>query len=51
MKPFVPVENLEWFKSFIKKNDTERMHLSRTWSSDSELESNSDAESTLSQYF
>ena len=49
MKPFVPIENLEWFKTFIKKNDPDKMHPSHIWSSDSSLESNSDAESTLSQ--
>jgi hypothetical protein len=47
MKPFVPIEDLEWFKLFIRKNDSEK---ARDASSDSSIASNnSDAESTLSQ--
>jgi len=49
MKPFVPIENLEWFKLFIRKNESDR---ARDLSSDSSLAASgndSDAESTLSQ--
>jgi hypothetical protein len=47
MKPFIPKENLEWFKKFINKNNDENVNA--YWSSESSLNSNSDAESILSQ--
>lgn len=51
MKPFVPKQNLEWFKKFVKTN-TESVNEQKNvyWSSESSLNSNgSDAESILSQ--
>lgn len=50
IKPFIPNENLEWFKKFIKINN-DSLKKTAFWSSDSSLNSNSDAESILSHYF
>ncbi len=50
MKPFVPTENLEWFKRFVK-NNTQSVSVQKNvyWSSESSLNSNgSDTESILS---
>lgn len=50
MKPFIPQENIEWFKKFVKTNN-ENTTMNAYWSSESSLNSNSDAESILSHYF
>ena len=49
MKPFVPKDDLDWFKKFIKINNQENAPVNAYWSSDSSLESVSEAESQLSQ--
>lgn len=51
MKPFVPKENLEWFKKFVKTNTESEQKNNVYWSSESSLNSNSEAESILSHYF
>jgi hypothetical protein len=49
MKPFVPKEDIEQFKRFIKTNNAESSPLNALWSSESSSETNSEAESQLSQ--
>lgn len=51
MKPFVPKENLEWFRKFVNTNNESEQKNNVYWSSESSLNSNSDAESILSHYF
>ncbi len=48
MKPFIPDQNLDWFKRFVNINNKENL-LNAYWSSESSLNSNSDDESILSQ--
>ena len=42
MIPFVPKENLDWFKQFVKTSGTEQMYGLLYFSSDSSSESFSD---------
>ena len=48
MKPFVPVENLDWFKQFIKVNSSEQMNSIAYFSSDSSNDSNTDEDESSS---